>query len=98
MDWKLQTDIFNWTSREIIIYPNLTLSAPASQNGQTHSNNSLAKADALFECVWPFCGIGAESVKSKHRRKPLIGKVADYQPKTLLKGDFKRAHRWWIRK
>ena len=28
-----------------------------SQNGQTHSNNSLEIADELFECVWPFCGI-----------------------------------------
>ena len=26
--------------------------------GQTHSNNS----SALFECAWPFCGIGAEKV------------------------------------
>ena len=30
--------------------------APTPQNGQTHSNNSLAKADKLYECVWPFCG------------------------------------------
>ena len=27
-----------------------------SQNGQTHSNNSSATADKLFECVWPFVG------------------------------------------
>ena len=33
---------------------------PAPQNGQTHSNNSLAKADKVFECVWPFCGVGAQ--------------------------------------
>ena len=32
----------------------LTLQAPVLQNGQTHSN-----ADELFECVWPFCGVGA---------------------------------------
>ena len=37
----------------------LTLSAPNLQNGQTHPNNSPAVADELFECVWPFCGIGA---------------------------------------
>ena len=30
-----------------------------SQNRQTHSNNSLAFADGLFECVWLFCGVGA---------------------------------------
>ena len=34
------------------------------QNDQTHSNNSLAFADdlfanELFECLRPFCGIGA---------------------------------------
>ena len=31
------------------------------QNGQTHSNNLSATANELFECIWPFCGIGAES-------------------------------------
>ena len=30
----------------------LTLETPKKQNGQTHSNG-------LFECVWPFYGIGA---------------------------------------
>ena len=29
------------------------------QNGQTHSNNSPATADELFECVWPFCKVGS---------------------------------------
>ena len=28
-------------------------------NDQTHSNNSSAKADKLFECFWPICGVGA---------------------------------------
>ena len=27
--------------------------------GQTHSNNSSVTADELFDCVWPFCGVGA---------------------------------------
>ena len=27
--------------------------------GQTHSNNSSAFADELFECIWTFCGVGA---------------------------------------
>ena len=27
------------------------------QNGQTHSNNSSARADELFERVWPFCRV-----------------------------------------
>ena len=29
------------------------------KNGETYSKNSSAKADKLFECVWPFCGVGA---------------------------------------
>ena len=33
------------------------------QNGQTRSNNSSAVTDEYFECVWPFCGFGAERVK-----------------------------------
>ena len=37
----------------------LTLYVPIPQNGQTHSNNSSVLADELFECVWPFCGVGA---------------------------------------
>ena len=36
----------------------LTLYSSISQNGQTHSNNSSAISNELFECVWPFCGIG----------------------------------------
>ena len=27
--------------------------------GQTQLNDSSATADELFECVWPFCGVGA---------------------------------------
>ena len=37
----------------------ITLLAPISQNGQTHSNNSSATADGLFDYVWPFCKVGA---------------------------------------
>ena len=33
--------------------------ATTPQNSQTHSNNSSATADKLFECVWPFCEVGA---------------------------------------
>ena len=40
-------------------YLHLTLQGPVPQNGQTHSNNLLATADELFECVWPFCKAGA---------------------------------------
>ena len=43
----------------------ISLQAPVSQNGQTQSNNSSANADELFECVWPFCRIGAQKVIQK---------------------------------
>ena len=33
--------------------------APISQNGQIQSYNSSAKAYELFECVRPFCEVGA---------------------------------------
>ena len=42
----------------------LTHQAPTPQNGQTHSNNSSATADDLFECIWPFCMVGAYRVKN----------------------------------
>ena len=29
------------------------------QNGQTHSNNFSALTEELFECVLPFCRVGA---------------------------------------
>ena len=35
---------------------------PTSQNGQTHSNNSSAVADELFECVWPYVGLKLEGL------------------------------------
>ena len=35
---------------------------PTPQNGQTHSNNSSAFADEMFECVLPFCVAGALKV------------------------------------
>ena len=38
---------------------------PTPKNGQTNSNNSPAWiADELFECVWPFCEVGAKSVNT----------------------------------
>ena len=43
----------------IIHFLKINSLAPSPQNGQTHSNNSSAKGGELFECVWPFCGVGA---------------------------------------
>ena len=34
-----------------MLLTDLTLLAPTSQNGQTHSNNSPAVVEKLFECV-----------------------------------------------
>ena len=48
---------FRFGQTEEINY--LTLQALTPQNGQTHSNNSSANADELFECVRPFRGVGA---------------------------------------
>ena len=36
----------------------LILYAAISQNGQTLKQFVGKIADELFECVWPFCGIG----------------------------------------
>ena len=48
-------------------FKRLTLKAPIPLNGQTHSNNSSATANELFECVWPFCKAGALRVnRLKH--------------------------------
>ena len=41
----------------------LRLWVPTPQNGQTHSNNSSAAADELFECVWPFVGLVLKGLK-----------------------------------
>ena len=58
---------FSWSPRLVQSSPNqllsdlaylmiaglctLTLNAPTPQNSQTHSNNSLATAEELFQCV-----------------------------------------------
>ena len=41
----------------------LSLQTRTLQNFQIHSNNLLARADELFEYVWPFCGVGVYRVK-----------------------------------
>ena len=43
---------------------------PPSQNGHTDSNNSLATAAELFECVGPFSGVGTERVSEYNISKP----------------------------
>ena len=43
----------------------LTLYRPTPQNGQSHSNNSSAIADQLFECAWPFCRLELKGLTIK---------------------------------
>ena len=40
---------------------------PTPQNGQTHSNNSSAVVEEVFECVWPFCGVGVSRVNANNK-------------------------------
>ena len=48
----------HWSTEALTISKS-TLYAPNPQNGQAHSNNSSVTGDELFECIRPFCGIGA---------------------------------------
>ena len=50
----------------------LTLSASIPQNGLTHSNNSSANCDELFETIWPFCEIGAKRVKVIEQKNVIV--------------------------
>ena len=76
----------------------LTLQAPASQNGQTHSNNLSAVADELFECVWPFCGVDTERVKiksisiSSDNQMVILKKNVLFQEKKCDVSPYLRAH------
>ena len=46
---------------------------PTPNNGETHSDNSSATADELFDCVWPFCGVGAkESERFKYENNKVL--------------------------
>ena len=64
------TDTFLWTTT--INDFTLTLYTPIPQNGQTHSSNSSAIADELFQCVWPFSGIGALKVNKISQNYKMI--------------------------
>ena len=49
---KIRLDFFGLLGMRLTVY------APTPQNGQTHSNISLAFVDTLLECVWRFCRVG----------------------------------------
>ena len=62
----------------------LTLWAPTLQNGQTHSNNSLATANELFEYVDHFVGLDLKrlkfiNLKDPHIRTELQNKCTQYR-------------------
>ena len=48
---EVQTFYTLWRYIKLTIFLSLTLKTPIPQSGQTHSNNSSATADKLFECV-----------------------------------------------
>ena len=52
-------DVLSEKKPHIIWNEPLTRQATTPQNGQTHSNKSLAVAEESFECVWLFRGVGA---------------------------------------
>ena len=58
----------------------LALEAPTPQKGQTHSNDSSTVVDELFECVWPFCGVGAWRVKATKHFLKSGWKLLPYMP------------------
>ena len=45
-----------------MLFPFFNPLAPTPQNDQTHSNSLSATTNALIECAWPFCEVGAERV------------------------------------
>ena len=45
----------------------LTLWEPTPQMVKHTQTVCRQFADELFECVWPFCGVGAEKVKTKNK-------------------------------
>ena len=63
VQFPFKNDLVDPDTKEKNVLIILTLKTPIPQNGQTHSNNSSAVTNELFECVWPFCGIGSWRVK-----------------------------------
>ena len=67
----LQTILVIFLSKELVTIESVINPLSANfTNGQTHSNNSSAVADKLFECVRLFCGIGG--LKFKNELKHLV--------------------------
>ena len=68
-------DFIRWQNL-VKIYGILTLQAPTPQSGQTHSNNSSAVGNKLFECVDHFVGLALKGLK-----KLFLGHILlrDYQ-------------------
>ena len=59
-----ETALRNWFILTKVIFGYLLDSTDYRIKSQPHkmvnqNHNCLATADELFECVWPFCGVGA---------------------------------------
>ena len=57
--FNLKTDVSRMFQVSLFKYIPLSAKVLTLQDAQTLSNNSLAAANELFECVWPSCGAGA---------------------------------------
>ena len=57
--WGILIKPYTFALIRFVVFHNLTLWATTPQNGQSHSNNSSITVGELFECVCPFCGVGA---------------------------------------
>ena len=58
--WFLDLNFINHFMYNVKKWPNILNPLSSNpQNGQAHPNNFSAKFDELFECIQPFCRVGA---------------------------------------
>ena len=82
--WKLeptsQQEVLSWV---IYFKTKCMLTQCQSHKMLKRTNNSSAITDKLFECVWPFCGVGAWRVNfasSMVRKIRWLGKISMLSP------------------
>ena len=69
--WKCQCNEFYCSRPVSDSTPTLPFNCKTSQNGQIHSNNSLAVTDDLFVCVWPFYGAMVKGIIQPQKQSAL---------------------------